>query len=157
MAIWQAMKGANENPKQEWICNDLRHQHFSEDTGRRLRKHVKKGDLLLIYFPGRVNRVYMGLQRAAEDGPRVLDLSVPGAVDWPWGLRVEGHRWIPARRLGISLHESVIYFPRRPQIVRSGLAPVDHWGSRSSIQTLIDEIRKRGEDPSTWKTWPRSL
>ena len=92
MAIWQAMKGANENPKQEWICNDLRHQHFSEDTGRRLRKHVKKGDLLLIYFPGRVNRVYMGLQRAAEDGPRVLEPAVPGAVDWPWGLRVEGHQ-----------------------------------------------------------------
>ena len=64
---------------------------------------------MLIYLPGPGNQVYMGLQGVAEDGPRVLEPLVPGPVNWPWGLRVEGHRWIPARRRGISLHESAVY------------------------------------------------
>ena len=131
MAIWQAMKGDSQIPKRFWNRRDLQHQHFSRTTGRRYGKFIMKDDLMLIYLPGPGNKVYMGLQRAAENGPRALDPSVPGAVDWPWGLRVEGHRWIPSRRLGISLQKSAIYFPRRPQIVRFGLAPVDGWGSRS--------------------------
>ena len=157
MAIWQTMKGNNDNPKQEWICDDLRHQHFSEFRGRKLENHVKKDDLMLIYFPGRGNRACMGLQRATKDGPYKLDASVRGSVDWPWGLEVKDHIWIPSRGLRIGLDELQRYLPGRPRSFRPGLAPVDGWGSKSSIHALIDEIRKRGEDPSTWKTWPRSL
>ena len=157
MVIWQAMKGNDNKPKQEWICDDLRHQHFSEFRGRKWENHVKKGDLLLIYFPGRGNRACMGLQWAAQDGPRKLKSSVPGADLWPWGLEVKDHIWIPSRGLRIGLDELQRYLPGRPRSFRPGLALVDGWGSKSSIHALIKEIRKRGEDPWTWKMWPRSL
>ena len=157
MAIWQAMKGNKDNPKQEWICDDLRHQHFSEFRGRKLVNQVKKGDLMLIYFPGRGNRVCMGLQRAAEKGPHKLSPEIQGADLWPWGLEVKDHIWIPGRQLGVDLDELARYLPGRHRRFRPGLAPVDGWGSRTSIRALIKEIKKRGEDPLTWKTWPRSL
>ena len=157
MAIWQAMKGDSQNPKRFWNRRDLKHQHFTRTTGRRYGKFVRKGDLMLIYLPGPGNQVYMGLQRAAEHGPRALDVSIPGAVDWPWGLRVEDHIWIPTRYRGVSLAKSKIYLPDRPHIVRPGLALVDGWGSKSSIQALVEEIEKRGEDPLTWKTWPKAI
>ena len=151
MAIWQAMKGDSQNPKRFWNHRDLDHQHFTESTGRRYENFVRKGDLMLIYFPGVGNKVYMGLQRAAEDGPHKLSPSIHGADLWPWGLRVEGHHWIPFRQREIDFQKSKIYLPGRPQVVRSGLAPVDGWGSCSSIQALIDEIQKRAEDPSKWR------
>ena len=150
MAIWQAMKGDSQNPKRSWNHRDLDHQHFTESTGRRYENSVRKGDLMLIYFPGPGNMVYMGLQRAAESGPHKLLPSTPGADLWPWGIRVEGHHWIPFRRRGVDLQESKIYFPSRPQVVRFGLALVDDWGPVSSIQALIEEIQKRAEDPSNW-------
>ena len=50
--------------------------------------HVKKDELTLIYSPGPGNRVYMGLQTAAEGGPHELLCSVPGADLWPSGLEV---------------------------------------------------------------------
>ena len=157
MVIWQAMKGHYQNPKRVWNHRDLEHQHFTESTGWHFRNKVKKDDLMLIYLPGPGNKAFMGLQKVAEDGPYELSPSVPGADLWPWGLKVKDHIWIPCRRLAIGLHESKAYLPERPHAVRPGLAKVDDWGSPRSIQSLIDEIRKRGEDPSNWKTWPRSL
>ncbi len=160
VAVWQVMKGEGQTKtqKKQWDCRDLDHQHFTESTGRKNEGRVKEDDLMLIYFPGPANKIFMGLQRASENGPRALDLSVPGAVDWPWGLEVKEHIWVPNRKLGIGLDEAIKnYLPGRPRSFRPGLSPVDGWGSKSSIRALIEEIRKRGEDPLTWKTWPRSL
>ena len=155
MVIWQAMKGHYQNPKRVWNHHDLKHQHFTESTGRHFRNKVKKDDLMLIYLPG--TKAFIGLQKAAEDGPYELSPSILGADLWPWGLKVKDHIWIPYLHRAIGLHESKTYLPERPHPVRPGLARVGGWGSQSSIQSLIDEIRKRGEDPSKWKTWPRSL
>ena len=145
------MKGDGKKPKQCWNCRDLEHQHFTESTGWKYRDQVKKGDRILIYFPVPGHMIFMGLHRVAEDGPHGLSRSVPGADLWPWGFKVKDHVWIPYRRLGIGLHESKTYLPGRPHIVRDGLAPADGWGSLSSIQALIEEIERRGEDPSIWK------
>ena len=90
MTVWQAMKGDGQQPKQCWNRRDLNHQHFTESTGWKYRDRVKKDDLILIYFPGPGNKVFMGLQRAAKDGPYGLSPSVPGADLWPWGFRTAG-------------------------------------------------------------------
>ena len=36
---------------------------------------------MLMYWPGKC--LYMGLQRATEDGPHEQPKSVPGTQDWP--------------------------------------------------------------------------
>lgn len=46
-----------------------------------LRDVVLKGDPMLAYWPGKC--LYMGLQRATEDGPHEQHESVPGAQAWP--------------------------------------------------------------------------
>ena len=79
MVIWQAMKGHYQNPKRVWNHRDLEHQHFTESTGWHFQNKVKKDDLMLIYLPGPGNKAFMGLQKAAEDGPYELSPSVPGA------------------------------------------------------------------------------
>ena len=79
MVIWQAMKGHYQNPKRVWNHRDLEHQHFTESTGWHFRNKVKKDDLMLIYLPGPGNKAFMGLQKAAEDGPyAVCTPSVAG-------------------------------------------------------------------------------
>lgn len=160
MVIWQVMKGEGDakTQKNRWDRPDLEHQHFTERIGRQNKDRIKEDDLMLIYFPGPDNKVFMGLQRAAEKGPRKLSPKIQGANLWPWGLKVKDPIWIPRRRLGISLDDSIKnYLPGRPRRFRSGLARVDGWGSQSLIESLIDEIRKRGEDPLSWNPWPRSL
>ena len=67
MAIWQAMKGESRNPKQHWDSKDLEYQHFSRASGQQFEGHIKKDDLILIYWPGK--SIYMDLQTAVEAGP----------------------------------------------------------------------------------------
>ena len=86
------MKGTYKDPKQRWNRRDLNHQHLTKAVGEKLECAVKKGDLMLIYWPGQ--KLDMGLQEAAEDGPHELSKAIPGTKDWPWGLTVAGHWWI---------------------------------------------------------------
>ncbi|MDE2927429.1 MAG: C4-type zinc ribbon domain-containing protein [Acidobacteriota bacterium] len=138
--IWQAMKGDSEHPKPKWIPEDLKYQHFSRDTGQKFEKQIQQNDLMLIYWPGPGNRIYMGLQIAAEEGPYELPNSVPGADRWPYGLRVKSAVWIPDPQRGIS-HGIARRHVSLPQTWRRGLERADQW---SGIDWLIEEIRKRG-------------
>lgn len=146
MTIWQAMKGTYDDPKQRWNRRDLDHQHFTKSVGEGLEYAVKKGDMMLIYWPGR--QLYMGLQEAAKDGPYELSKAIPGAKDWPWGLRVTGHWWI--RHLGNGLPFGVVG-PRIQRIKagRKGLFRTNSW-PRAGCDWLIREIKNRGEDPRKW-------
>ena len=138
--IWQAMKGDSVNPKPKWIREDLEYQHFSRDTGQKFENRIQQDDLILIYWPGPGNRIYMGLQTAAEEGPYELPDSVPGADRWPYGLRVKSTVWIPDPQQGIS-HGIARRHVSLPQTWRRGLERADQW---PGIDWLIEEIRKRG-------------
>ena len=138
--IWQAMKGDSENPKQAWIREDLEYQHFSRDTGRTFENQIRQDDLILIYWPGPGNRIYMGLQTAAEAGPYELPDSVPGADRWPYGLRIKSAVWIRDPQRGIP-HGIAKRHVTLPQTWRRGLAKADQW---PGIEWLINEIKKLG-------------
>ena len=138
--IWQAMKGDSKNPKPKWIREDLEYQHFSRDTGQKFENQIQQDDLMVIYWPGPGNRIYMGLQTAAEEGPYELPESVPGADRWPYGLRVKSAVWIPDPQQGIT-HGIARRHVTLPQMLRRGLERADQW---PGIDWLIEEIRKRG-------------
>ena len=144
MAIWQAMKGESRNPKQHWDSKDLEYQHFSRASGQQFEGHIKKDDLILIYWPGK--SIYMGLQTAVEAGPYRLPLSVPGAGRWPYGLSVNSHIWIldPGQGIGLAVAQ-----PHIDATIpgRKGLSRVDSW---PGIDWLIKEIRKRGRKIRSW-------
>ncbi len=138
--IWQAMKGDSKNPKPKWIREDLEYQHFSRDTGQKFENQIQQDDLILIYWPGPGNRIYMGLETAAEEGPYELPDSVLGADRWPYGLRVKSAVWIPDPQQGIS-HGIARRHVSLPQTWRRGLERADQW---RGVDWLIEEIRKRG-------------
>ena len=146
VTVWHVMKGTAKRPKERGDCRDLHHQHFSKDMGPASENQVKKGDLMLIYWPGQ--QLYMGLQEAVEDGPYELSSSISGAQDWPWGLKVTGHWWIRDPRNGIAFD---VAGPRikRQNAARMGLFKTNRW-PREGRDWLIREIKKRGEDPRAW-------
>ena len=145
-AIWQAMKGDSQNPKREWIREDVQYQHFSRTTGREFENQIKKGDLMLIYWPGPGKRIYMGLQTAAEEGPYELPASVAGADQWPYGLSIKSVIWISDPRQGIS-RDTAKRHVALPQTWRRGLDRADGW---PGIAWLIGEIQKLGIDASSF-------
>ena len=138
--VWQAMKGDSENPKPKWSRRDLKYQHFSRDTGQKFENQIQQDDLILIYWPGPGNRIYMGLQTAAEEGPYELRESVPGARRWPYGLRIKSAVWIPDPQQGIS-HGIARRHVSLPSMLRRGLERADQW---PGLEWLIEEITKRG-------------
>ena len=144
MAIWQAMKGESHNPKQHWDSEDLKYQHFSRVSGQQFEGHIKKDDLILIYWPGK--SIYMGLQTAAEDGPHRLPLSVPRADRWPYGLSVNSHIWIPDPGQGIGLAVAQSHIDATIP-GRKGLKRADGW---LEIDWLIKAIWKRGRKIRSW-------
>ena len=146
MTIWQVMKGTYDNPKLHWNRRDLLHQHFAKDLGQDREYAVKQGDLMLIYWLGQ--KLYMGLQEAAEDGPRELSQTIPGAKDWLWGLRVAGHWWIRDPRNGIPFGIAGSHIQRR-SAGRLGLFRTNNWPP-AGRDWIIREIKNRGEDPRKW-------
>jgi len=145
MAIWQTMKGSVLKPKKGWLPADNKYQHFSESTGRPLEGDIGKGDTLVIYWPGSGNRVYMGIATALESGPYKLKKSVPGAKEWPWGLRIKRKKYIELKTDGIKLRDAKKRIKKKKGLeipAHKGLQEADDW---VGIKWLINEIEKRGK------------
>ena len=106
MTVWQVMKGNSDHARRKprWEKYDLTYQHFSESTVREVlrTKRISCGDTMFVYWPGHMK--YMGLQRAAEDGP-YMATSDPDP-DYPYIIKVCSTKWIGDLSDGIHLHEA---------------------------------------------------